>query len=128
MELSRFLAKVMGIYFVTVSLAMLTKTQLFEMNIQTFVNNGPVMLMSGFFTLILGIMLVVSHQVWEWSWRLIITLLGWLTFLKGSVILFNPQLIVTMSTTFITNSTAIYAAICFDGILGLLLIYCGFKK
>ena len=42
----------------------------------------------GVYALLLGLALVLSHNVWDNSWRVIITILGWITLAKGLTYLF----------------------------------------
>jgi hypothetical protein len=44
------------------------------------------------FPLIVGTLVVVSHTVWEADWRVIVTLIGWLAFIKGIVRVVFPKL------------------------------------
>ena len=38
---------------------------------------------TGYITMLLGLVTVILHNIWVLDWRLIITLLGWTTLLKG---------------------------------------------
>lgn len=128
MDISKFLAKVIGIYFVIVSIALLCNMQQFTAYVSSLITDVPVMFVTGFFTLILGILLLVGHQVWEWNWRVIITIVGWLTFVKGASIIFYPQFIDRISMSFVQNTNFAYIAAIVDLILGLILCYFGFKR
>lgn len=45
----------------------------------------------GFISLIIGLAMVLSYNVWMQSWQVIITILGWLALLKGLCLLFMPE-------------------------------------
>ena len=47
--------------------------------------------LSGIYTLILGLLVVVSHNLWTSDWRVIITILGWTTLSKGVFLILLPQ-------------------------------------
>lgn len=125
MDVSRFLGKVIGIYLVIVSLAMLTHLHQFKNDVSAMVNNESLMLVTGFFTLILGILMVVSHNIWHWNWRILVTLVSWIVLIKGASIIFFPQFIDKLTDLFLHKSFVAYVAIGFDLLLGLLLIYFG---
>ena len=82
MELSVFLAKVLGLYLVIVAPAALLNRRHFPRLIKEFSDSLAMVVLSGFVALVLGLLLVVSHNVWTTDWRVIITLLGWLTLIK----------------------------------------------
>lgn len=128
MDVSKFLAKVIGIYLVIVTLMMLTNMSQFLSNVNSLVNDAPLMFVTGFFTLILGILVVVSHNIWQWNWRVIITIFAWLALIKGAVMLVYPQLIDSVSYSFIQNTTIAYVTACVDLVLGLVLCYFGFRR
>lgn len=128
MEISKFLAKVLGIYLLIVSSALFFNIQQFSISVSNLINNSPLMFVTGFFTLILGILMVVSHNIWQWHWRVIITMIAWIVLIKAITILFFPQFIDNISLAFINNIYFAYAAGAIDLILGLFLCYFGFKK
>lgn len=128
MNVSKFLGKVIGIYMILVSIAALINMPQFANMVSDLLNNTSLMYVSGFFTLIIGILLVVSHNIWEWSWRLIITIISWLILLKGASIIFYPQFIDKTSTLFAQNTGFAYGVVIFDLIIGLILISFGFKR
>ena len=59
--------------------------------IDGFTDNLALLYVTGIITTILGLMMVVSHNIWDNSWRVIITLIGWLVLLKGLTFLFLPK-------------------------------------
>lgn len=50
-----------------------------------------VLFVSGFVTLIIGVLLVMAHNIWVWNWSVIITVFSWLTLIKGAVIILLPK-------------------------------------
>lgn len=128
MNISKFLAKVMGIYFVIISIAMFLNRQQFISGVNDLINNAPLMFVVGFFTLILGILMIVSHNIWQLNWRVLVTIIAWLTFIKGTSILMYPHFLGETTRLFLQSSTALYCAAIFDFFLGILLSYFGFKK
>lgn len=128
MDVSKFLSKVIGLYLIMISLAMLCNMQQFINNVNGLINNVPLMFVIGFFTLILGILTVVSHNIWVWNWRVLITILAWLTLIKGASIIFYPQVIDNATSLFIQHHAISYLSAIFDFLLGILLCYFGYRK
>jgi len=128
MDKSKFLSKVIGIYLIFISISMFINIHQFSSLVSSMINNMPLMLALGCITLILGILMVVSHNVWQWNWRVIVTIVSWLILLKGASIVLYPQLIDKLSMAFVQNTNFAYIAAILDLILGLFLIYFGFKS
>lgn len=127
MDTSKFLARVIGIYMVIVSSGFLINLKELTDHVQNMINNPELMFITGFFTLIIGILLVVSHNIWQLNWRLIITIIAWLVLLKGASLVFYPRFLDALSEQFIRNPTVAYVSIVIDLIIGLVLIYFGFR-
>lgn len=127
MDVSKFISKTMGTYLLLTSLVMLLTRDQFLHSLTLLINDEPLMLVVGFFTLILGIIMIFSHNIWRWNWQGAVTFLAWLIFLKGVCLLFFPQIIYGMSTVFVQNMIYVYTAAGLDLIIGLLLCYFGFK-
>ena len=93
MELSIFLAKVLGLYLVIVPLAVLVNRKHLPRLVEEFSTNVGLNILASIFALVLGLLLVVSHNVWTADWRVLVTILGWLTLAKGVVrLLFLEQM------------------------------------
>ena len=128
MDVSKFLSKVLGLYLIIVSIMMITNMQQFTANVTSLINNNAAMFLTGFVTLILGLLMVVSHNVWQWNWRVIITLFSWIVLLKGLSLLLYPQFIDKTTVLFVKNADAAYIAGAFDFVLGVVLCNFGFKR
>jgi len=90
MELSIFLGKVIGLYLLIVSVVMTINRKDYKKLLQSFQENFALTLVCGVFTLILGLLLVVGHNIWSNDWRVIITLIAWLTLAKGIGLILVP--------------------------------------
>lgn len=90
MHYSNLLAEIWGITIAVVSLALLlrpaTVGKLFKE-----AENEATMFFWGMVTLVIGVAQVLVHNVWALDWRLVITILGWLTVVKGLDLLFFPE-------------------------------------
>ncbi len=127
MDISKFLGKVIGFYLLIIGSAMLSNMHQFTNHVGKLIHDTPLMFVSGFFTLIVGLLLVMSHNVWQWSWRLIITIIAWLTLIKGVSIIYFPEYLDIITIHFVSNMQVAYAAASVDVILGLVLIYKSLK-
>lgn len=128
MDKSKFLAKVLGLYFIIISVALFTNRAQFGLLVLDLINNAPLMFVTGFFVLILGLGLVVSHNIWQWDWRVLITITSWIILFKALTILFYRPWIDEMTILFVQNVSADYIAGGVNFILGVLLCYFGFRR
>ncbi len=124
MQMSIFLAKFFAVYFFIVSLAILFNTDSFRKRAIALVNNEGAMFLGAILTLILGTFWVLIHTIWVYDWRLLITLLVWVTFLKGILITFSPSVISKRVLNFSNRSCRISAI--FYLLIGAYLGYHGF--
>ena len=90
METSLFLAKVLGPYLIIVSIAGLVNQKLLGKTMKMFAKHVPILFISGAMALIIGLLMVASHNIWTKDWRVIITVFGWLAVLKGVLYLILP--------------------------------------
>ncbi|HLF67531.1 MAG TPA: hypothetical protein VI522_07945 [Gammaproteobacteria bacterium] len=88
MHISLLLAKFFAIYFLVVSLPLLFATDSFRERGKSLFDHPGAMLLASIFTLILGIFLILVHNIWTQDWRLLVTILCWLTFIKGTLYLY----------------------------------------
>ena len=89
MNLSNYLAELWGITIVLVSLALLVKPKRLE-RLFAEAENEVTMFFWGIVSLVIGIAMVLVHNVWVLNWRVVITILGWLSLIKGLDVLFLP--------------------------------------
>ena len=90
METTLFLAKVFGGYFLVVGLSMALRRKELSLLFEAFAEDRPLTYLASVFALILGLLLVASHNVWTGGWPLLITLLSWLVLIKAIAYLLLP--------------------------------------
>ncbi len=124
MELSLFLAKVLGLYLLIVCVAVLVNRKMVSQLVEKLNDHLPFLVFSGAIFLILGLAIVVSHNVWTTDWRVLITVLGWMTIVKAVIRLFIPDKIQPLARKF-TGPWINYWVVFFL-IVGVYLTYIGF--
>ena len=85
MEVSLFLAKVVGLYMVVVGFALIFRKELFLAAVDDLLTNPALMVFSTVLSLIIGLLMVVSHNVWVIGWPVLITILGYMSLMKGII-------------------------------------------
>ena len=125
MEISLFLAKVLGLYLVLVSIAILLRPKRFQDMIRDILGSPAVQSLGGIIALLIGILLVVSHNLWVADWRVLITLFAWAGLIKGILYLYTPELIPKLTAKF-QKTPNLYIIGVIDLLIGLFLLYKGY--
>jgi uncharacterized membrane protein YkvI len=83
MELSIYLAKLIGIYLLIVAADMLLRRREIRGAIRDFASSKGLLVFSGSISLLLGLAIVIAHPIYESTLQGFITLLGYLLILRG---------------------------------------------
>lgn len=94
---SLFLAKVMGLFMLIISLILLINFHKFPKLVKAFTKNTLLVFISGFPAVLLGLLIVLTHNVWTNDPRWIITLIGWLILIKGVLRISMPEKVASIA-------------------------------
>lgn len=83
METSLFLAKIIGIFLIMAGLLIILRQNFLREVINDYFESPALVLLGGAISLLLGLLVINSHNVWEMNWRGVITALGYLMVIKG---------------------------------------------
>lgn len=125
MEISIFLARVIGLFCVISAVAVMGRYKEYLAIEKEASKNLILVHFSGFTILILALLVVVSHPVWAKDWRVVITLLGWSILIKGILRIFFPKFVVRMIEKKQNNKWFILGEMAFL-LIGFYLLYYGF--
>ena len=126
MCLSLFLAQVIGCYMLLISLAMLAHQQRFKKTMNEFVQNHALVVFSGGVSIVVGLLIVLSHNIWVAEWPVLITLVGWLMLLQGVMRVFFPDSFAKCMKDLMHKTG--YLLMSWIGlIVGIYLVWIGFK-
>ncbi len=126
MEYSILLARIFGIYLIIVCLAILINRKSMRLIFHAF-QNEEVPFFSGFMVLLVGLIVVFSHNIWSDDFRIIITLMGWGAVLKGAIRLMAPEVVVSMTKSIKKSPEFIMVSLILGLLLGLYLTIAGFS-
>ena len=86
-----YLGRLIGLYCVVVALAMLSHKHATVDTITVLVHDAPVLLSVSIIALVAGLAIVLAHNVWSGGvLPVVVTLVGWISLIKGVVFLFLP--------------------------------------
>ena len=89
MDITIFLARFWGSLFMI--LGAQTVFARFLERVIDYTQDKAITVSTGYITFLLGLMTVVLHNVWVYDWRVMITLLGWVTLFKGVTKIAFPE-------------------------------------
>lgn len=125
MEISIFLAKIIGIYLIIDGLSAITMHKEL-IPIVSEIRNKTFFLGWGVLATIIGLLIVVSHNLWVAPYQIVISLVGWFVFVKGVLILFLPVKILEEVILRLNKPVFYKAAGLVSILVGLWLTYHGF--
>jgi hypothetical protein len=86
--LSIYLGKLIGLAFLIFGIALFSKPQDFQSTAKDVARNNAIMTLISFIPLVIGLAIVIGHNVWVEHWIVLITILGWLILFCGILRLF----------------------------------------
>jgi hypothetical protein len=90
MDTSVYLAKLIGPWLVVVGVGVLLNANAYREMVVRLLHDPALMFISGAAALLIGLAIVLSHHVWVADWRVVITLIGWFSIVKGVMRLMFP--------------------------------------
>lgn len=83
MQSSAFIARLMGPMLLINAIAILVNRRGFQDMIAGATRNPAVIYLTGLLTLLAGLLVLEFHNVWVLDWRVLVTVVGWLSILGG---------------------------------------------
>jgi len=84
LDKTRFLARLIGLYCLLGALVMLLQRDAWVAAVTALVREPPLMLLLGTVVVAAGLAMVLAHNIWSGgALPVVITVIGWLTLLKG---------------------------------------------
>ncbi len=125
MDNSIFLAKVLGLYILIMGIVMLVKEKKVKVVIKEVCNDPAMLFLTGAISLIAGLLLVVTHNIWVTDWRVLVTLVGWLALIRGLVRMLFPHLAVRAMNGVLKKKSTYRMLAILALVLGVVLTYYG---
>jgi hypothetical protein len=128
MQRSIFLAKLIGPLLFFAGVSLLANHEAFRLMAEQLLRNFALIYLSGAVTLVAGLAIVNLHNLWVRDWRVVITILGWLTVIGGIVRIVVPQHAATLGAAELTRPGFLIALGPLVGALGAWLSYIGYVQ
>ena len=123
MNISIFLAKFWGWYLIIFFLILSFNPKRIK-QIFTDLKDEKFLIITSFIAIMVGLINILFHYIWEPSWRLIITLLGWISLFIGlALFIFPNRTIPSLELINIKFVQTIYMLLFFIGVFLLNIVY-----
>jgi membrane associated rhomboid family serine protease len=123
MDSSLFLAKFWGWYLIIFFLILSFNPKRIK-QIFTDLKDEKFLIITSFIAIMVGLINILFHNIWEPSWRLIITLLGWMSLFIGlALFIFPNRTIPSLELINIKFVQTIYMLLFFIGVFLLNIAY-----
>jgi hypothetical protein len=125
-----FLSKLIGLYCIVLSLSMFANRQMTVETVTALANNRPLLYVVGVMAVAAGLAMVLSHNVWSGgALPVIVTLIGWLTLIKGTLFFFlSPEAEARVFLGGLRYEAYFYVYAAVSLLLGIYLTYGGFRQ
>jgi uncharacterized membrane protein len=117
------IARLAGPLFVVIGLGMLLNASFYAGMVVEAVHSPTLVYLSGVASLLAGVAILNAYRAWTASWRVIVTVLGWLCVIGGIMRIVLPQIITSLATAIYSGPAALIVAAVIVLILGAYLSY-----
>ena len=94
----------------------------YERLLKDFQNSQALTFMTGFISIVLGMILIETHNFWVQDWTVLVTIIGWSAVIKGFIFIACPKLMIKFKGMY--KNSRVYGIILLA--IGLLFGYLGF--
>ena len=126
METSVFIARIFGLCYLVLGAGLLFNRKVFQQVMEDFCKNAALVFFTGMFTLAIGVVIILTHNVWAANWTVIITIIGWLAFIKGIWMIIFPNTVSRFMQAYQKNKSLLTIHSIFALIFGVVLAFFGF--
>ncbi|KTD19025.1 hypothetical protein [Legionella jordanis] len=122
---SYFLAQIVGMYFLIMAIIMLARVNFYRRIITGLTGNYGTIVVAASFALIVGLIMVLTHNFWLWTPHVMVTIVGWLILIKAILWLSIPDTMAAISKQ-VFNGVGYYVAVAIMAIIAIILLTSGF--
>jgi len=128
MDTSIFLARLIGPVMLAVGASMLINRENALAMAEDFLEHRGLIFLAGIITLVTGLAIVLTHNVWEASWPVIITIIGWLCIFGGIFRMAFPDSVQAIGRSMLEKPGALLASGIGQIVFGLWLSWLGYTS
>ena len=99
METSILIAKILATVYLSLSLGLLFSSNYYKEKLPKLVDNSSTLILGGLMAIVFGFLILEFHNYWNSDWTIVITIFGWLSLLKGIILIVFPQMFTGFKST-----------------------------
>ncbi|MCK4818514.1 hypothetical protein KA005_22280, partial [bacterium] len=103
METSVFIARIFGLCYLIIGTGFVFNRKAFQQVMEDFCKNAALVFYGGILALVVGVVIILTHNVWVADWTVIITIIGWLGLIKGIWIIVFPNTVSKFMQAYLKN-------------------------
>ena len=111
METSILIAKILATVYFSFFLGLLFSSKYYKKELPKLVDNSAYLILGGYMAIVFGFLILEFHNYWNSDWTVIITIFGWLSLLKGIILIVFPQMFTAYKTTILKTDNQKYILI-----------------
>ena len=123
MDISLVVAKVLGIYLIVSGLFLIFRGKSVPHMLKDFFGHPAIVYLAGVILIFLSTLYLVENNIWDGTWRSIVTVFVWLILLKGLAYIFAPGMIERLVTKKMLDTVSTYGVVAI--VAGVSLFYLG---
>lgn len=123
MEISLVAAKILGLYLVVSGLFMIFRGKTLPHMLRDFFEHPAIMYLAGVILIFLSSLFLLQGNIWDGTWRTVITIIAWATLIKGIAYILAPDMLRQMVTKKLMDTVNLYGVVAI--IAGVYLFYIG---
>ena len=127
MSASNYIARLIGPLFLIMGLGMVIEGDTVRALAQEFLSNLGLIYLAGVLALVVGLAIVNAHNLWVPDWRVLITILGWLSIIGGIVRLLFPGKVQALGTGLIASPPVMIMGGITVLVIGAILSWAGYE-
>lgn len=91
METPVFIARIFGLCYLIIGAGFVFNRRAFQQVMEDFCKNAALVFLGGMIALVIGVVIILTHNVWVANWTVMITVIGWLGLIKGIWMIVFPN-------------------------------------
>lgn len=125
METAVFIAKIIGVIYLSFGVGMLFNKEYYSKAFEYLIESTTYLIIGGILAIIFGLFILEYHNIWSNNWTVIITFIGWGALFKGILLLAFPKSFNRFKSLFKSKGFINFLTV-FVILFGCLFIYLGF--
>ena len=92
-----FIAQIVGLFFGLNAVGVLVNTAFYRRMVEEFIESPALCYLGGILALFFGLFILNFNNAWTADWTVIITIIGWLSVVKGVLLIVFPKVYLNFS-------------------------------